>query len=139
MSEPEIEARTIKIIDDIEEANQWAKLPSLFWSCFRSYESIDAKPVECAACETVSRHVGIMLGVNVPWSGDSTRVRTYDNPMPGGVVINQTDFRQRGPEVAEELKQQQEMRRQLESGSLLGAFALAHPSNSHAATSFMLR
>ena len=123
----EVEGEPIKItLDDIEQANQLSEAcPVCFGPVYRTYESIDLKPVECAACETVYHkacwdHAGgkcAMVGC------DSTRVRSYDSQSTGGVVINQTDFRERGPEITEELKrQQQEMRRQLESGSLLGRF-----------------
>lgn len=127
MSEPEIEGEPIKItIDDIDQADKLSDAcPICVGSVHRAYEHRELKPVECAACETVyHKACWDQAGGKCAMIGcESTRVRAYDSQSAGGVVINQTDFRERGPAVTEDLKrQQQEMRRQLESGSLLGRF-----------------
>ena len=57
---------------------------------------------------------------------DCTKVKAYDNIQTAATVsVRPNDIRMpaRGPEITEELKrQQQRMRREFESGSLLGRF-----------------
>lgn len=123
----EVEGEPIKItLDDVEEANQLSlACPMCAGPVYRAFDEAAMAPVECASCETAyHKACWDSVGAKCAMVGcDCTRVRAYDSPAPGGVVINQTDFRQRGPVITEDLKrQQQEMRRQLESGSLLGRF-----------------
>ena len=129
----EIEGEPIKItLEDIEQANQLSHAcPMCAGPVFRSYDDPAMAPVECASCETVyHRACWQQAGGKCAMVGcDSQRVRAIDNvPAPTGAVTIQPNLpneprRERGPEITEELKRQQErMRREFESNWLLRRF-----------------
>jgi len=125
----EIEGEPIKItLEDIEEASQLSlACPMCAGPVYREFNDPAMAPVECAQCETIyHRACWDQVGGKCAMVGcDCTRVKAYDNVQTAATVsVQPTDIRVgRGPEITEELKrQQQRMRREFESGSLLGRF-----------------
>ena len=124
----EIEGEPIKItLDDIEQANKLSEAcPMCPGPVYPEYNDPAMAPVECAECETIyHRACWEQAGSKCAMVGcDSKRIKAYDAVQPAtSVSIRPTDIRARGPEITEELKrQQQRMRREFESGSLLGRF-----------------
>ncbi|MFT5196976.1 MAG: hypothetical protein ACI9EW_002008 [Cellvibrionaceae bacterium] len=124
----EIEGEPIKItLEDIEAASQLSlACPMCAGPVYREYNDPEMAPVECANCETIyHRACWEQSGGKCAMVGcDCKRIKVYNHiSAPVSVSIQSTDIRERGPEITEELKrQQQRMRREFESGSLLGRF-----------------